>query len=468
MKKIALIFATVSMALQALSQSYEMPAEHLPHQGTWLQWPHQFEYGILYRNRLDATWVQMTSALVGSEKVHIVAYDAIEQSRIADLLTTAGVSLSQIDFLLAPTNDVWVRDNGPIFVRDTTGTLHIEDWGFNGWGGDYDYDLCDPIPAQIWTALSLPVLNLNAVMVMEGGSFELNGNGVFLATRSSILTQTNSGGALAIRNPGMTEPGAETILSQYLGVQKFIWLDGFLGPDDITDAHIDGFAKFADDTTLVTMSNADLAYWGLSSADIATLNAASNLAGEEYHKVYLPLTMNDVETTYGYNLGYKGSYCNYYIANSAVLVPNYNDPHDAIANAIIEGLHPGRTVIGIDCRNLYAYGGMVHCVTQQQPVATAGTGMAELVKDAIKVGQNFPNPFHESTTLPISLTQAATVQLDLYNALGQTMGAGQTYPLAAGSHTLRISAENLPSGAYTYKLTLDNQRVVSGRVMVVR
>nr|WP_260409320.1 agmatine deiminase family protein [Pedobacter cryoconitis] len=88
--------------------------------------------------------------------------------------------------------------------------------------------------------------------------------------------------------------------------------------------------------------------------------------GAGYKLVKIPLTKNDVVTTYGKNLG-KASYINYYVANNRVLVPNYNDPNDAVANAVIQGLYPGRTVVGIDCRNLFANGGMVHCVTQQQP-----------------------------------------------------------------------------------------------------
>ncbi|MGE3823314.1 MAG: agmatine/peptidylarginine deiminase [Bacteroidia bacterium] len=394
MKLRATILILLTLPITPFAQTYQMPAESLPHEGTRLQWPHQYEYGLTYRNRLDATWVAMTGALVGSEKVHIIAYNTTEQTRITNLLTAANVSLTAIDFRLFQTNDVWVRDNGPIFVRDTGGNLNIEDWGFNGWGGDYNYNLCNPIPTSVGTALSVPVVNLNSIMFVEGGSYELDGNGVLLATKSSILTQTNSGGALAIRNPGMTQTQAETIFTQYIGATKFIWLDGFLGPDDITDAHIDGFAKFADDSTLVTMNNADLLYWGLSSNDIATLYAASNVSNVAYNKVYVPLTQNNVVTTYGNNLGYKGSYCNYYIANNVVLVPNYNDPNDAVANAIIQALHPGRTVVGIDCRNLYENGGMVHCVTQQQPVASAGTGINDHLKDEIKIGQNFPNPFN--------------------------------------------------------------------------
>jgi agmatine deiminase len=459
-----LVFLTLTST--SFAQSYQMPAETLLHEGTWLQWPHQYEYGLTYRNRLDATWVSMTSALVGGEKVHIIAYNSTEQTRIVNLLTAAGVNLLNVDFKLLQTNDVWVRDNGSIFVRDLNGNLAIEDWGFNGWGGDYNYDLCNPIPASVGTAISTPVVNLNATMVLEGGSYELDGNGVLLATKSSILTQTNSGGALAIRNPGMTQPQAEAILNQYIGATKFIWLDGFLGPDDITDAHIDGFAKFANDSTLVTMNNNDLVYWGLSSNDINSLYAASDVNNITYDKVFVPLTQNFVTTTYGFNLGYSGSYCNYYIANNVVLVPNYNDPNDAVANAIIQGLHPGRTVVGIDCRNLYENGGMVHCVTQQQPTAVAITSTIEHSKVEPKVGQNFPNPFNQMTSISVSLGSNSTVRLIIYNSLGQIVAVPINANFPSGAHALTINAENLPNGLYTYQVTVDNWTSVNGRMIV--
>lgn len=466
MKRLTTLLILLSMTLTSYGQTYQMPAESVPHEGTWLQWPHQYEYGISYRNSLDATWVAMTSALVENEKVHIIAYNATEQTRITNLLTAAGISLTNVDFKLFQTNDVWIRDNGPIFVIDGSGNLNIEDWGFNGWGGDYNYNLCNPIPTSVGNATSIPVINLNSTMVVEGGAFELDGNGVLLATKSSILTQTNSGGALAIRNSGMTQSQAETIFTQYLGATKFIWLDGFLGTDDITDAHIDGFAKFADDSTLVTMNNADLLYWGLSSNDIATLNAASNSSNVTYNKVYVPLTQNNVVTTNGNNLGYKGSYCNYYIANNVVLVPNYNDPNDAVANAIIQGLHPGRIVVGIDCRNLYENGGMVHCVTQQQPIASASTGINDNSSEEIKVGQNFPNPFHQTTTINLTLSENANVQIIIYNTLGHIVSKSTNSNYSIGNHSLTISADNLQNGIYTYLIKIDNKNSFSGRMTI--
>ncbi len=132
MKGFSLILTLLTIGLSSVAQTYQMPAEPLPHEGTWLQWPHQYEYGVGYRNSLDATWVAMTAALVQSENVHIIAYNSTQQTRIINLLTAASVSLTNIDFRLLQTNDVWVRDNGPVFVRDTGGNLTIEDWGFNG------------------------------------------------------------------------------------------------------------------------------------------------------------------------------------------------------------------------------------------------------------------------------------------------------------------------------------------------
>lgn len=338
--------------------SYTMPDENQMHEGTWLQWPHHYTYGTSYRNRLDPTWVQMTKELVSSEKVHIIAYNTTEKNRITTLLNIAAVPLGNIDFRIFQTNDVWVRDNGPIYVKDNTNNLKIEDWKFNGWGNKASYSKCNIIPNSIGTATGKSVISLNNTLCLEGGAFEIDGNGTLLATKSAIINSN--------RNPGKTQAQIEAILTTNLGVTNFIWLNGVAGLE-ITDMHIDGFAKFANSTTLVTMNNSNLLYWEVPQSDINKLYAAKNKNNVVYNKVYVPLTANNVITTYGKNLGYKGSYCNYYVGNNKVLVPNYNDSNDAIANAIIQNLYPTRTVVGIDCRNLYEQGGMVHCVTQQQP-----------------------------------------------------------------------------------------------------
>lgn len=467
MKTIILLAMIITLSTSMFSQTYTMPHENDPHEGTWLQWPHQYEYGVAYRNSLDATWVAMTQALVANEKVHIIAYNSTEQTRIANKLTTAGVSLTNVTFLIAQTNDVWVRDNGPIFVRDASGNLKIEDWGFNGWGTKYGYTKCNPIPTTISTSISVPVINLNSVMVNEGGAVELDGNGVLMACKSSIISQAP---ANSIRNLGMTQAQAETHFTQYLGVSKFIWLDGKVGDAaDVTDFHIDGFAKFVDDSILVTMNNADLTYWGATATDIATLYNASNINNKTYTKVYLPLTQNNVVTTSGTNLGYKGSYANYYVANGVILVPNYNDPNDAIANGIIQLLYAGRTAIGIDVRNLYENGGMVHCVTQQQPVTTIATGLNQIennTRNDVKLEQNFPNPFIEITSFNLTLSKETDCKMEIYNSLGQFVKIVLDEKLAIGKHVICLDAKNFINGIYTCVLITDSNNELHKKIIV--
>lgn len=345
---------------------YTMPEESEPHEGTWLQWPHQYQYGTAYRNSLDPTWVAMTKALVTSEKVHIVAYNQTEKDRIITLLNNANVALTNIDFNIYQTDDVWVRDNGPIYVKDKEGNLVIQDWGFNGWGQKKDkqsglsigFSNCNAIPSKIAAEQGKTLIDINSIMINEGGSVEIDGEGTLMACKSSILNNN--------RNPGMTQAQAENIFKKYLGVTNFVWLDGQAGLE-LTDQHIDGFARFGNATTIVTMEQNNLLDFDVKQSDIDKLYSAKNKNGTPYKFVKIPLTQNNVVIANGKNLGYKGSYVNYYIANNKVLVPNYKDPNDAIANGIIQTLYPTRTVVGIDVRNLYENGGMVHCVTQQQP-----------------------------------------------------------------------------------------------------
>lgn len=345
---------------------YIMPVESKTHEGTWLQWPHQYQYGIEYRNSLDSTWIEMTKSLVEGENVHIIAYNQTEKDRITALLNNANIPLSNIDFKIYKTDDVWVRDNGPIYVWDKDSNLVIQDWGFNAWGKktdpfsgyDIQYSNCNSIPAKIGKDQGIKVIDLNSTMIVEGGALEIDGNGTMLLTKSAILNKN--------RNPGMTQSKAEEIFTKYYGVTHFIWLEGAAGLE-LTDMHIDGFAKFVNENTILTLSQNDLLEWGLPQTDIDKLYSAVNKNNVAYTIIQIPLTKNNVVTTKCENLGYKGSYANFYIANKVVLVPNYNDPNDEIANQKIQTFFPNRTVVGIDVRNLYQNGGMVHCVTQQQP-----------------------------------------------------------------------------------------------------
>lgn len=219
----------------------------------------------------------MTKALVQSEKVRIIAYDENAEAAIRSLLEAQSseeeLSLLEknLEFFIHPTDDVWVRDNGPIFVRDCEGKIVVEDWGFNAWGRKAQFKKCDRIPSLIAADLGLEVVKVG--MVNEGGSVEVDGRGTLMGCRSSI---TNSN-----RNPNLTEAQIEDIFRRYYGVDHFLWLDGVAGKD-ITDMHIDGFARFVPENSILTMSKDDLAYWEVPQKDIETLHSALNSEGEPF------------------------------------------------------------------------------------------------------------------------------------------------------------------------------------------
>lgn len=335
-------------------ERYFFPSEEMHHEGTWLIWPHHFTYGIKYRREIEPIWIQMANALHRGENVHIIAYNKKEQERISNLLLEAGLDMKKIDFTIAKNNDVWSRDTGPIFVLDSAGKPCIADFGFNGWGEKTPYHHDDKIPQIVAEEKNLPLLSIPD-FILEGGSVELDGNGTAILCKSSVINQN--------RNPNMSIEEAEAYMTKYLGVTNFIWLDGVEG-EDITDAHIDGIAKFLDENTILTVSEQDFfqLYEEISELDYEVLHTAVNTEGKPYQVIELPLTANNVS-----GLEYKGNYINYYAGNEVVLLPVYQDPNDKIAINIIAGLYPDKEVVGIDVTALYQYGGMIHCVTQQQP-----------------------------------------------------------------------------------------------------
>ena len=333
---------------------FTMPSEEEPHEGTWLQWPHNHGNNRYDRNRkrlerYEESWILMTQALHTGERVHIVVYDeAADIDRVRGILTKRGLDMGQIDFRAWPTNDVWMRDNGPVFVFDQSNQLCITDWEFNGWGNKADWEKCNQIPKKVAEELGVPVTSIP--MVNEGGSVEIDGKGTLMAKGSSILN--------ANRNKGWKKDDAEAYFRRYLGVTNFIWLDGEKG-GDITDDHIDGTARFANGDSIVTFERSDFT----DPREYDALARAKNAQGEPYKMVHLPVTKTKKIK------GEPGIYTNYYIGNKVVVLPIFGDPSDQVAERIVQELYPARKVVGIDFTEVYKDGGLAHCVTQQQPAS---------------------------------------------------------------------------------------------------
>ena len=342
--------------LENNTQEYYFPHENDEHEGTWLQWPndHANPYTI---EDYEPIWIEMTRGLVKGENVHLIVYDDIQKERVKQVLIKENIDLSKVDFFVFPYNDVWVRDNGPIFAYDKNDQLIIQDWAYNGWGNKAPYKKSDVIPTRISEALDIPKIDID--MIMEGGALELDGKGTCISTLSCVNNDN--------RTPNFTLKEIEEYISKYYGVTNFIWLNGAAGYD-ITDGHIDGIIKLHDETTIIAAPefNPESPDYDEEDPDVEILHNAKNAKGIPYKFVYLPSTKKNVVKVQGEWI--KGAYLNFYIGNSVVLVPNYNDENDHVANSILQELYPDKEIIGIDVRNLYVDGGMIHCVTQQQPI----------------------------------------------------------------------------------------------------
>jgi agmatine deiminase len=341
-----------------------MPAEWEQHEGTWLQWPHDDTHPG-QQMRLEYLWLAMTQVLHEYETVHLVVPDERRQEHVHRQTAYHGFDQGNIDIHVLPTNDVWARDSGPIFLVNDKGELAATDWNFNGWGKRYPYDLDRGVPAGIARLLSIPLFT--APNTLEGGGIEVNGQGTLLATLSSIVNPN--------RNPGKTRGEIEETLRQYLGIEHFIWLTGAIGVGD-TDLHIDGAARFVDESTVLYSWTDDESHprYPYFRQHLHELERSVTESGKPLTLVPVPVIEARVYATTGAStvapfklVPSLGLYANYYVANNVVLVPVYGDVNDASAKAIISEHFPERQVVGILAHNLAELGGMIHCVTQQQP-----------------------------------------------------------------------------------------------------
>ena len=352
------------MANTPAPAGFRMPAEWEKHEGTWLQWPHDGIHGG-YQMRLEHIWLAMTQVLHEHETVHIVVLDERARAHVQQQMAYYGFDQGNIDIHVFPTNDVWARDSGPIFLVSGEGELAATDWNFNGWGERYPYDKDTKVPAGVADMLSVPVFT--APITLEGGGVEVNGKGTLLATLSSIVNPN--------RNPGKTREEIEQVLRQYLCVEHVIWLSGKEGMGD-TDFHIDGAARFVDESTVLYSWTDDESHprYLYFKQHLHELERAVTESGKPLTLVPVPVTEARIYATIDGSTSapFKlvpslGLYANFYVANDVVLVPVYGDANDARAKAIIAEHFPGRQIVGLLAHMLAELGGMIHCVTQQQP-----------------------------------------------------------------------------------------------------
>jgi agmatine deiminase len=335
---------------------FRMPAEWEPQAAVWLSWPHRRKTWPGLFRRVPAAYAAFVAAISRFEDVRINCASAL-QPRAKRLCEEAGADLARVRFYNHRTNDAWCRDHGPIFVKnDRTGDVAVTDWFYNAWGGKYPpFDFDNAIPSRI--ARKLKLRRFAADMVLEGGSIEVNGEGLLLTSEQCLLNPN--------RNPHLTRAQIEQNLRDYLGVHTVLWMgEGIVGDD--TDGHIDDLTRFYKPDGLVTCverNRRDPNHRPLAE-NLERLQSLRTPRGRKVELTELPMPK---AIAFG-GERVPASYANFLVINGAVLVPNFRQPRrDAEANEILGACFPGRVVVPVDCSTLIWGLGTLHCLSQQQP-----------------------------------------------------------------------------------------------------
>lgn len=333
-------------------------AEWAPQSGVMLTWPHAQSDWAAILTEVEQVYLELARVICQREKLLVICYDAAHQQHIQDLLQTH-VDLRHVVFALHPSNDSWARDHGPITVLEQH-RPRLLDFQFNGWGGKYAYDLDNQITPDLHgdgVFGNTPLDRLD--IILEGGSIDSDGEGSLLTTRACL----NHPG----RNTHLSLNDIETRLKQMLGVKRILWLEhGWLAGDD-TDSHIDMLARFCNVRTIAYAACTDPEdeHYAELAAMYAELAALTQQNGAAYALVALPIPQA-IFNQDGQRL--PASYANFLIINGAVLVPQYDDPADAIALQQLTACFRDREVIGINCRAVIEQFGSLHCLTMQLPM----------------------------------------------------------------------------------------------------
>ena len=322
-----------------------MPAEWAPHQATLMGWPtitRKAFWGPLF-DRAKADWATMANAVAAFEPVVMVADP--EQAAEARSMCGEGVEI-----LPLPIDDSWMRDNGPIFVADTNGGVALVHFRFNSWGNKYlPFDRDAEVPKHI--ASHLGMRRYEAPMVLEGGSFFVDGEGTLLTTEQCLLHPN--------RNPDMTREQIEHTLGEYLGVDQVIWLGLGHPLDRDTDGHIDAIAQYLSPAAILLDVPGDGAdpYHDTGQDNLARLRAAHDAAGRPIHVVEFDAGTPAVT-----------AYMNHYLVNGGVIVPADGEPNDEAVLVQLKRAYPDREIVTVPGAIILEGGGGPHCITQQIPV----------------------------------------------------------------------------------------------------
>jgi len=359
-----------------------MPAEWEPHSATWLAWPHYQDDWPGKFEPIPWVYAEIIRNLAKQERVELIVKDASAARQARKLLERADALSANIRFHRWPTNRIWLRDSGCIFLKPLPVLARLDSRGqpsprqskksegaeplalkfhFNAWAkySNWRYDeKIGSLIARAAHASEIRPLSAGERMVLEGGSIDVNGVGTILTTEECLLSKVQE------RNPHMARVHYEKAFADYLGASHTIWLGRGIDGDD-THGHVDDLTRFVSRDTVVTMVEPDAKDVNHAPlrANLRRLQAARDQNGKQLTVVELPMPQPVVFE--GRRL--PASYANFYIANGVVLAPVFNRSNDRIALNALAQLFPTRTIVPIYSGDFIWGLGAMHCMTQQQP-----------------------------------------------------------------------------------------------------
>lgn len=350
---------------------FRMPGEFEPHAGCWILWPERTDNWRLGAKPAQEAFVKVAEAIAQFEPVTVMVSSRQYSNALAALPNNVRVVEMSSD-------DSWVRDCGPTFVKNSGGVIRGVDWDFNAWGGLVDglyfpWDQDAKVARKICGIECVDVYR-TPDFVLEGGSIHTDGDGTLYTTEECLLHES--------RNPDLTREQIEDKLKEYLSVEKIVWLKKGIFHDE-TNGHVDNILCVVKPGVVMLAWTEDKndPQYAISTENLKILENTVDAKGRklEIIKMMLPkpilITADEsggvdmVEGTLPREEGDRlaASYVNFYIANGGIVFPLFNDPSDKLAEETLKKAFPDRKVVGIPAREILLGGGNIHCITQQQP-----------------------------------------------------------------------------------------------------
>jgi agmatine deiminase len=323
-----------------------MPAEWDAHRATWVAWPSHEDLWLENLGPAREAFARLVAAIAEGETAEVLVPD-----EAAEVLARAALPTRNVRYHRVPFGDIWLRDTAPLFLRGARGEAATVHFAFNGWGGKYVLEHDDGVAQRIAAIDAGGRPDFVMPFVLEGGAVDVDGQGSVLTTRQCLLNPN--------RNGVVDEKTVEGWLRDALGVERVLWLgEGLL--NDHTDGHVDTVVRFVRPGVVVAME----AHGSQdpNRAVLQTLVREAEAHGLEVVRIPSPGSVFDAAGRL-----MPASYVNFYVANTAVVVPTYGSPGDDEAVERIGALFPGRRAVAVDARAVLTGGGAFHCITQQQP-----------------------------------------------------------------------------------------------------